>query len=222
MYLLYIPCYVLFLLLFFCRCIIEISINLLGNCSTSPKWKENGDVCVFLNECVAVCVRGCVCVCWEVTKIKEDKYSLSITAVQKEGVFRAVLVQTFFFFATFAFSFREECCSVCKCIIFYEMLLYCKYHCEYFCIILIMFVFWSRVVRSLPAAPKNSHLTTDFVCNQLGKPVQTSHKLFPASRQAYSSLFLPVHSVSCLLFPDRCHVFIIPPTHCLYQLQVIV
>lgn len=135
-------------------------------------------------------------------------------------VFRAVLVQTFVF-ATFAFSFREECCSVCKCIIFYEMLLYCKYHCEYFCIILIMFVFWSRVVRPLPAAPKNSDLTTDFVCNQLGNQSKRliSYFLQVVKLTRHS---LPMHSVWRLLFPDRCHVFIIPPTHCLYQLQVIV
>lgn len=43
------------------------------------------------------------------------------------------------------------------------MLLYCKYHCEYFCIISIIFVLRSLVVQR---NHMRSHLTTDFVCNQ--------------------------------------------------------
>lgn len=76
---------------------------------------------------VCACVRLCVCVCVsdgvmggniDFKDIEEDTYSLSITTVQ-EVVFKAVLVRTFCHICFKLLLFlSEECCSVCKCIIF--------------------------------------------------------------------------------------------------------
>lgn len=97
------------------------------------------------------------------------------------------------------------------------MLLYCKYHCEYFCIILLMFVLWSLVVR--PNHVCSLHLTTDSVCNQRTTAVSASSLWGSQSKRllsyflqviVLSSHFPPVHSVSHLSFTDRIPISVCP------------
>lgn len=135
--------FVLFCCLFTCLFLlhnetIHKSFGKLLNSSPKLEGREKRDVCVCLVLCDCACacvqmceaaprVRVCVCACLsngviggniDFKDIEEDKYSLSITTVQ-EVVFKAVLVQTFCRICFhFLFFFSEECCSVCKCIIF--------------------------------------------------------------------------------------------------------
>lgn len=85
------------------------------------------------------------------------------------------------------------------------MLLYCKYHCEYFCIILIMFVLWSLVVQrnyirsQTPIWPLTLFVTSIRQLSRLlsqRRPVWTSHKLFSCRSLCFLVTFPP--SLLCL------------------------
>lgn len=136
-------CVVFFSLLFVAANFYLSTIREIANCHQSEgKWKR----CVH----VSVCAGACVCVYthsyssyWGKQTCFIHYYCLKVCFLKQYWSW---------YFATFVLSFNRKEYWVWKCI-FVFMKTYCKYHCEYFCIILIMFVLhaWLSNLSTYPS-----------------------------------------------------------------------